>query len=173
VPRWHLPNIEDFVMIDTEPLVKQIEEVEAELASPLPTPTVGTMVVWYDRGQKVAEGKRAAIVTKIEGAGKVQLTVFAPNAMPMHKIGSLHISHSVHAKAHNSVSKNNGGWDYRDGDDAPDSHYDMHREMLTAKLAAMKHQLVEAEQIAAREAGGKAAVPKKKAGESKPEPEAQ
>lgn len=154
--------------IDIEPLLSQIDDTENEMLYPLPTPPVGTMIVWYDRGQKIDGSQRAAIVTKVEGPGKLQLTVFAPNAMPTHKIGSLHISHPVHTKAHNSVSKNNGGWDYRDGDDIPDTHYEAHRNVLQTKLTGMRRSLEEAEQIAAKESavakGGK-----RRTGEAKAE----
>jgi hypothetical protein len=154
--------------VDTTPLMLQIEETESELASPLPTPPVGTLVVWYDRGVKAADAQRAAIVTKVEGPGKVQLTVFAPNAMPMHKIGSLHISHSVHEKAHNSVSKNSGGWDYRDGEMIPGEHYDLHRNVLNTKLESMRKSLDEAKQIAAKE-GAEAKASRKRGGDTKSE----
>lgn len=134
-------------MTDLEPIRLQIASTERELASPFPTPPVGTVVIWYERGIKDAANQRAAIVTRQDGPGKLVLTVFGANAMAQHKTGSLHVSNPVHAMLHNSMSKNNGGWDYCDGYVIPDEHYEIHNRQVQAKLACMRGQLAEAEAV--------------------------
>ena len=138
-------------MINVGPIKDQIAVTESELDNLLPTPPVGTIVVWYERGRVEASAQRAAVVTKQEAPGKLTITVFAPNAMQSHKQGVLHVTHSVHEKAHNSVSKNSGGWDYVEGTKIPESHYKIHLDVVEGKLVTMRAQLAEAERIFASE----------------------
>jgi hypothetical protein len=112
--------------------------VEAEIASPMPTPPVGTMVIWYDRADTRPGGERAAVVTKIEEPGKLTLTIFPPNSMPIHKQGCLHISNPIHERKSNAVSRNSGAWDYLDFTDIPKVHYEPHLKRLGKKRDSIK-----------------------------------
>lgn len=135
-------------IIDLEPLKQQIEDVSAAMKNPLPTPPVGTTVVWYDRAEAKPESQIAGLVTKVEGPGKVTLTVFRAQGMPdPTRRGCLHISHSVHEQRHNAVSRNSGAWDYPDGVSIPKAHYTPHLDLLETKKMALQTSLAEAQEI--------------------------
>lgn len=142
--------------IDLGPITEQLEKVEAEIKSPLPTPPVGTPVVWYPRATLDRDNQIAAIVTKVEGPGKLTLTVFRPQSMPdATRRGCLHVSHPIHENRHNSVSQNSGAWDYPEGVTIPKSHRDLHLEQLQRKRDSIQDQLSEATEIAKKQSGQK------------------
>jgi hypothetical protein len=121
---------------------KRINELELEMKHPLPTPPVGTPVVWYDRAQVSEEAQRAAIVTRVEGPGKVTLTIFPPNGMPLYnKKGTLHVSHEIHDRRGNAVSKNSGSWDYTSRTSRPKSHNELHIAEIQKKIDSLEAQL--------------------------------
>lgn len=149
--------------IDVEPIKEQLAKVEADLKSPLPTPPVGTPVVWYPRAQVGADNQIAALVTKVEGPGKVTLTAFRPQgtADPTRR-GCLHVSHPVHEQRANAVSVNAGAWDYIEGWDVPGEHYELHRGVLEIKRDSLSDQIAVATDMKKQQAG-KAAATKKQA----------
>ena len=141
--------------IDLEPIKEQLEKVKAEIKSPLPTPPVGFTVVWYPRAVQEEDNQVAGIVTKVEGPGKVTLTVFRPQGMPdATRRGCLHVTHPVHEKRANSVSVNAGSWDYIPGENIPKSHYERHLEALYVKQESLEKQIENASEIAKKQSSG-------------------
>lgn len=134
--------------IDLSPMKEQLRQIDEELKNPLPTPPIGSTVVWYPRAA-VEEGNRvAAIVTNVEGPGKLTLTVFKPLATPdPTRRGCLHVSHPVHEKRANSVSINAGAWDYPDDVIPGKSHYDLHVAALNKKRDSLVDQIANASAI--------------------------
>jgi hypothetical protein len=141
-------------MVDTDPILKQIEAAEAEMKRPLPTPPVGYTVVWYDRADKRDGAEIAAIVTKVEGPGKLTVTTFRPQGMPdPTRRGCLHATHKLHDNRHNTVSRNSGSWDYPQGVRAPKEHFKHHMEQLEAKVEMLQGRLEDAEKMNAKASG--------------------
>jgi hypothetical protein len=134
-------------MIDVTQITQQIERVESELKSPYPTPPIGTLVVWYDKGDISSDNQRAAIVTQVEGPGKISVTVFPPRAMPAHKKGVTHVTDPMHEKRHNSVTVMSGAWDYPDHVAAPKSHLSFHIASLEKKKEILETQLQQVEAV--------------------------
>jgi hypothetical protein len=114
---------------------EQLEKIKQQKASPLPTPPVGTMVVWHDRNED--DRNYAAVVTFVEGVGRVKLAIFKPNAHVIHKEGVLHRTHEVHENKHSTVTMRNGAWDYVPGQTVPKSHRDLHLRDLEKREAAL------------------------------------
>ena len=138
--------------IELGPMLEQIAKIDEELANPLPTPPVASMVVWYPRADIDPENQIAGIVTKVEGPGKLTLTVFRPQGMAdATRRGCLHIEHSIHENRHNAVSQNSGAWEYPDWVEIPDSHYDLHRDQLMKKKESVQKQIAEAEEVSKKQ----------------------
>jgi hypothetical protein len=131
---------------------KHIATLEKEIQSPLPTPPIGTPVIWY-RGADFNGVPCAALVTGIEAPGRVRLCVFAPNAFPVHKQGVLHRSSLQHSNRNNANSIDNGAWAYVEGTNVPKTHHAMYIEQKTKLLENVKKQIAEAEAIAKAESG--------------------
>lgn len=124
-------------------LQDQIDKLDEELKNPIPTPSVGTVIVWYNRAEKKEDGQIAGIVTLVEGVGKVRVTLFGPSAMPRYTVkGCLHMSHPVHQNRNHATSVNSGGWDYPDGVSAKKADYAMH----ISQLESRKQHLVDAQE---------------------------
>ena len=118
-----------------------LDRIEAQMKTPLPTPPVTNLVIWYSRGIVEEGNAAAAIVTKVEDAGKVSLTIFPPMGMPIHKKGVLFEGHPQivkNAKSHARV--HNGVWAYPEGKHATKSHYDHHLKQLQDKKQAFLDQ---------------------------------
>ena len=130
-------------MIDLTPLKKAIAEVEAEMKEPIPTPPVGTALVWYRQARQDG-GQNAAICTGIDGPGKIKLSVFPPNGMKENKQGVLNCKDPIHEKLTNRVSKENGAWDYPDGTGPSKGHYKVHIDRLQHKKDGFLTQLEDA-----------------------------
>ena len=128
--------------MSSDQIKKRIEELKALESAPLPTPPVGTSVVWFAGAKRDAhrpyEDAIAAVVTKIDGPGRVTLVAFAPHAVPSHKRSSHHVDHPIHLQRANSVSVESGSWDYPHGTTAPKAHFATH-------LAELGRQRAEAE----------------------------
>jgi hypothetical protein len=135
--------------MDLTQIQKQIDELDEQIANPTPTPPVGTSVKWFKRANK--DDVYAAIVTKIEAAGKLTLTVFPPFGLTTHTRGCLHISNPIHQQRAHSVSVNSGAWDYLDGQKPPKAHFDMDVAVLTKRRDALLVQLAEAKVVAEKE----------------------
>lgn len=139
-------------IIDLKPIQDRIADLEYQLKTPIPTPPVGWCVIWYRRAH-VAEGAEiAAIVTKVEGPGKITITAFAPVAVPdPTRRGCLHVSHPVHEQRANASSVNSGAWDYPTGVKPPKEHYQYHIDLIRANLEEAKSQLRNAAEIKTRQ----------------------
>lgn len=133
--------------------------IERDEALRLPTPPVGTTVQWYDHGD--IRFPTAAIVTEVEGPGRVKLAVFRVNALPQHKPGVYHVDSLIHDQANNQTTYRCGSWGYPQGVKPPKEHYELHvqdverrKEHLrkaeeAAKAAAELHEKRMAERLAA------------------------
>lgn len=135
--------------MDLSQMQKQIDELDEQIANPTPTPPLGTTVKWLKRANR--EDAYAAIVTKVEAAGKVTVTIFPPFGMPTHTKGCLHISNPIHLQRAHSVSVNSGAWDYLDGSKPPKAHFDMDVLVLTKRRDSLLVQLAEAKVISEKE----------------------
>jgi hypothetical protein len=130
---------------------KQIAELDALAADPLPTPPVGTMIVWY-RGARRDENNPSvsqipAIVQQVDGPGKVKLIAFPPQRNPENKQGCLHIKHPIHLNRANSVSVDSGAWDYPDGTRPAKFHFDLHLAEIARQKAEAERNLAQFEKI--------------------------
>ena len=135
--------------MDFSQIQKQIDELDAQIANPTPTAPVGTTIKWYKRANP--EDAYAAIVTKVEAAGKLTVTVLPPFGMPTHTRGCLHISNPIHDRRTHSVSMNSGAWDYLDGQKPPKSHFELDVATLTKRRDALLEQLAEAKVVAEKD----------------------
>lgn len=140
--------------MSSDQIKKRIEELKALEASPLPTPPVGTTVVWFPGAKRDAhrpyEDAVAAVVTKIDGSGRVTLVAFAPHAVPSHKRSSHHVDHPIHLQRANSVSVESGSWDYPQGTTAPKAHFATHLAELSRQRAEAEANLTLNDSVAAK-----------------------
>lgn len=135
-------------MANTAHLEQLVRDLEAQLKDPTPTTPVGEPVAWLDRGVVSPETTFAALVTQVEGVGKVKLVVFKPNAMPIHKVGVVHISNPQHQIPNNATTVRNGAWDYPEGARVPSPHYEYHKRYITERIANIRREI---EQLKAQE----------------------
>ena len=116
--------------------------IKREKDNLLPTAPKATMVLWYDRNMEDRE--YSALVTEQQGPGKLELVIFKPRGMPMHKQGVLHRSHPVHEKRADSSTIRNGSWDYPQNVKPHRSHFEYH----LAEIERREKHLLESERIA-------------------------
>lgn len=136
---------------------KSLEQIRVQMDLPLPTAPVGTNVQWFEMNED--ERCYAALVTRIEGPGKVQVVVFRPNAMPQHRQGVLHRSHPVHKNRHATETMRNGAWDYPPGVNPLKGHRELHlKELKRREAAILEQERINAE-IAARGVSERAITP--------------
>lgn len=139
-------------MIDLAAIESQLEEIKAKIADPMPTAPVGTVVAWYKRAEVKPGAEIAAIVTKVESAGKVVLAILEPFGIIEHKRGVLHASSPIHQNRQQAVSMGAGCWDYISGVRPPKPHYELHLSNLRLLKESVESKLAEAKQIVANEA---------------------
>ena len=137
--------------VNVGPIEDAISSLDRDMKSPIPTPPVGTMVIWYDRAEVRPGAEIAAMVTAVESPGKLKLVAFRPQGMPEHKRGVLHISDPIHENRHNAVSRHAGGWSYPHGVSVPKDHYQPHLEVLKARKDSLVKSLNEAKEVSANE----------------------
>lgn len=123
----------------------RLAQLQSELERPLPTPTVGMTVLWNDRS--ITGNGRAAVVTQVLSPGKINLTIFPPNSVPIHRQGVLHKADPIHQRRNNSVSVQCGSWEYLEGVKTPDSHYNAHRENLKGRIKVVEDQIETEEKV--------------------------
>lgn len=104
-----------------------------------PTPKVSDGVIYHAYGDK--RNAAPAIVSEVEGPGRIKVTVFPFNGMLQHKGGCHHVTHWIHDKP-NETTKMNGAWSFPR--EAPVDAYEVHE----AELAKRENALIEAEQKA-------------------------
>lgn len=113
----------------------QLEQIRNERLEPMPTPPVGWSVNWFEANDD--DRCYAAIVTRVEGVGKLELVIFKPRHHQIAKQGVLHRSHPLHKQRHNTITMGNGTWDYLPGQNALKSHKDLHLKELEKREAAV------------------------------------
>jgi hypothetical protein len=140
--------------MSSDQIKKRIQELKDLEAAPLPTPPVGTNVVWFPGAKRDVhrpyEDAVAALVTKIDGSGKLTLIAFAPHAMPSHKRSSHHVDHPIHLQRANSVSVDSGSWDYPQGTTPPKAHFAHHLAELGRQRAEAEANLALNDSVAAK-----------------------
>lgn len=121
-----------------EQIKKRIDELKAMQADPYPTPPVGTILVWFNAAKRDPnrpyEDAVAAIVTKVDGPGKLTLAAIPPFGMLSHKRSSHYVGHPIHLQRANSVSIESGSWDYPEGARPHKDHYKMHLDEIQRQL---------------------------------------
>ena len=118
----------------------------------LPTPAVGSMVLWYDRNIVQEDRAMPAMVMKIEAPGRVALKIFRMGD-DMHRTGVHYRYHAIHMQRSNPATVYNGSWDYpREG--VPTEDYEYHKKIVNER----KRKLAEEEKSAAK-AAAKQPVP--------------
>lgn len=133
--------------INVQAIIDRKKALEEQKKNTLPTPPVGTLIVWYDRAIVEDDRAYAAIVTRVDGPGKITPIIFPPASMPIHrKQGSLHVSDPIHQKRGNASSVNCGAWDYPKGTNRPKAHSELHLSILDRKIETLEQQIEEARQ---------------------------
>jgi len=143
-------------MSSVEQIEAAIAEIEKEEQSPLPTPPVGTPVVFYPGARIESGAEVAAIVTQVQGPGKLTLAVFRPMGMVQGQKQCLHASHPLHEKLDKAVSRNNGAWDYPQGIRPAKLHYQVHLDELAKRKRSAEAHLEDLKAIKSREESSKA-----------------
>lgn len=133
--------------VDTINLVKEsrlkIQEVEKQMETPIPTPHVSCMVIWYPRGRSdnPEEGK-AAIVTAIQGSGKVSLTILPPMGTPVFKKGVYYCKHpQMERMKKTSAIMESGTWSFPENTTPRKTHYELHLQELSKRKAAISEEV--------------------------------
>jgi hypothetical protein len=120
-------------------MAKEKPKVEEETPDvEYPTPVVGFPLNYYLKGDHDQNDPVAAVCTKIEGVGRIAMTVFRPGGHVAGYTGIYHISHPMAAKAHT--------WSFVEGLPGKDQY-----RLARAENAKKKRQQAEAE-IQQREA---------------------
>lgn len=110
--------------------------LEAEANDIQPTAPVGWSVLWYPGGD--VRNPVAAMVTAVEGPGKIAVIAFAPGGFPVHHKGVHYIHHPLSKRASNAQVSRCGTWDYLpDSGKTPSSHLTLHRESVAKKRATL------------------------------------
>jgi len=104
-----------------------------------PTPKVGDPIIYHPESDKRREVP--AVVSKVEGPGKIQITVFPFQGMMQHRSGCHHITHWIHDNP-TAFTRQNGAWSF--AREAPADAYQLHE----AELAKRENSLIEAEERA-------------------------
>lgn len=117
----------------------------------LPTPPVGTVVQWFNKGKE--DACYAAVVTRQEGAGRVEVVIFPPKnlytVVAHYRIGVLHRTHPSSQIPHSPTNDRNGFWDYLPGQAIPEDHWDYARqetERARIRAEASERELREREE---------------------------
>lgn len=112
-----------------------LQSIKKQKDNPLPTPPIGASINWFEQNK---EGLcYAAIVTGIQGPGKLEITVFKPRHFPIHKQGVLHRSHPAHEGRSNPATIASGSWDYLPLEKAHKAHFQLHLEHLEKREDAI------------------------------------
>jgi hypothetical protein len=114
---------------------EQLDQIREQKDNPLPTPPIGTWVHWFERNQK--DACYAALVTAIQGPGKLELEIHKPRSVAINRQGVLHVSHPCHEKRANPASVASGSWDYLPLQKPHKAHFELHLSQLEAREGAM------------------------------------
>lgn len=119
-------------------MTKILKDLEVENQNKFPTPPVGESVTWYRAGDPNVP--LAAIVTKIEGPGRVALTVFSYRSHPGYVEGVFYHEHPIHAIKGNPTTHRCGYFTYPGellpaGKKPHASHYSLHQADINRRKA--------------------------------------
>lgn len=132
-----------------------LDNIAKERKRPMPTPPVGMPVVWFLGGDEA--NPRPALVTQVEGPGRVSLVVLPLNTMPQHKMGVLYKDHPDMEEANTPAKRTKGSWDYIPGFPSmiPKEHFEHHKQLLDRREKQAMAQLEQEEREAAAMAARK------------------
>lgn len=133
-----------------------LAEIEKEKRRPQPTPPVGMPIVWYLNGDRRLP--RAAVVTDIEGPGRIAVAITPKNSQTLHRTG-VHYTHHPDCEDEDDQPKNtpqvarNGTWDYVPGyfSTIPREHFQPHLDLIEKREVSLLKQM-EAEEAALKAA---------------------
>jgi hypothetical protein len=101
------------------------------------TPPVGWSVNWFPGGD--TDSPQAALVTAIEGPGKIAVVCFPAGGFPVHHKGVHYVHHPLIKRAGSPQKTRSGSWDYLpDSGKIPGSHSKVHRDIVAKKKAAIE-----------------------------------
>ncbi len=121
--------------------------IERDEQNKLPTPPVSYGdIQWFEAGDK--SFAFAAKVVGVEGAGRLKLVIFKPNALPVHKCAVYHVNSTIHDQVNNPTTYRCGSWDYIPGVKIPKEHF----ELFNQDIERRKENLRKAEEAAKRQA---------------------
>jgi len=103
-------------------------------------------IQWFEYGDKAFPF--AAKVVGVEGAGRLKLVIFKPNALPQHKTAVYHVNSPIHDQTNNPTTYRCGSWDYIPGVKIPKEHY----ELFDEDIERRKENLRKAEEAAVKNA---------------------
>lgn len=102
----------------------------------VPTPPIGSMVVWYKNGVVNESDGCPAIVTKCDDVGRVTLTVFPPMGAPQYKASVFWAKHPE-IPASSKSRPPSGVWDYPEGTRVRRSDFELHEQYLSRRKAQL------------------------------------
>lgn len=102
----------------------------------VPTPKIGTIVLWYDRNIFEAENAKPAVVLQVEAVGKIGVKILRFGD-DVHKKGVHHRFHQVHDRRANEATMESGSWEYI-GEVIPEEDLKRHKDEIVAKQAMEK-----------------------------------
>lgn len=140
-------------------IAAQMSALRKEEEIVLPTPPVGAVVQWFERGE---DPPKAAQVVAVEGPGKVALQINQLRSAPTWATGVLHATHPLHSIQGNATTFRNGKWDYLPHTTTPKAHYVLHQESIDRRRAALlksKEEHDQAEQLRKEQKEKAAVVP--------------
>ncbi len=111
---------------------KLLQALKEEKERVLPTPPIGHSVQWFEAGN--TKNPFAAVVTQVEGPGRVELTVFKARSSLIYKQGVLHVTAEEHKVPGNPTTVRCGSWDYPLGK-YPREHSDFHLQDIAKRYA--------------------------------------
>lgn len=122
-----------------------LDQIAKERKRLQPTPPVGMPVVWFMGGDD--KNPRPALVTQVEGPGRVSLVILPLNTMPQHKMGVLYKDHPDMEEANTPAKRTKGSWDYVPGFPSmiPKEHFEHHKGLLDHREKQAMAQLQQEE----------------------------
>lgn len=130
------------------------ETLAAEENDLQPTPPIGWNIHWFPGGDQ--RNPVAAIVTAVEGPGKIAVVTFPAGGWPVHHKGVHYIHHPVSKREGSPLKVRNGSWAYMPDTKIPREHNDLHKEVVAKKRAAIEQ--AEADRKKKEEQGKKPAL---------------
>ena len=126
-------------------LADKVKSLLKERENPIPTPRIGELVLFYERGDytktKPEQNAQCAIVTRIDDVGRVSLQVFPAGAQRVkHKVNVVFAPLITEEMKKTQPVYNNGAWGFRYGDKPSTRHDQRHLQDITDRVARCKSE---------------------------------